>query len=151
MWQALLSSLTIAPFIFILDFVCIVAHIVIWTLRMKPSTKLGVISRGTFLFQPSLFFESFLTISYKEHALQIFAEIYRYAICLVWLCSWEYSFVDRLQEAIISKDITGTTLLDASRALGILRSTLHAYNKSVAEVSSSSLLLGTTWCIAVSL
>jgi hypothetical protein len=32
-----------------------------------------------------------------------------------------------------------------------LRSTLHAYNKSVAEVSSSSLLLGITWCIVVSL
>ncbi|XP_034912260.1 uncharacterized protein [Populus alba] len=48
-----------------------------------------------------------------------------------------WSYIKRLQEAIISKDITGTTLLDASRALGILRSTLHAYNKSVAEAEDN--------------
>ncbi|KAL9337159.1 hypothetical protein Peur_071647 [Populus x canadensis] len=48
-----------------------------------------------------------------------------------------WSYIKRLQEAIISKDISGTTLLDASRALGILRSTLHAYNKSVAEAEDN--------------
>ncbi|KAJ6708519.1 TETRATRICOPEPTIDE REPEAT (TPR)-LIKE SUPERFAMILY PROTEIN [Salix viminalis] len=48
-----------------------------------------------------------------------------------------WSYIKRLQEAIISKYISGTTLLDASRALGILRSTLHAYNKSVAEAEDN--------------
>lgn len=48
----------------------------------------------------------------------------------------EYSILDRLQDAIISKEISRAVLLDASRFLGLLRSILHAYNKSIAEVSS---------------
>ncbi|CAK7343412.1 unnamed protein product [Dovyalis caffra] len=49
----------------------------------------------------------------------------------------EQNLDTHLQEAIVSKDISGTTLLDASRALGILRSTLHAYNKSIAEAEDN--------------
>ncbi|KAK8651453.1 hypothetical protein V6N13_141054 [Hibiscus sabdariffa] len=39
----------------------------------------------------------------------------------------------RLQDSIASKDMCSTRLPDALRSLGLLRSTLHAYNKSIAE------------------
>ncbi|XP_050219909.1 uncharacterized protein LOC126670260 isoform X2 [Mercurialis annua] len=45
--------------------------------------------------------------------------------------AWIY--FKRLQDAISSKEILTTILSDASRALGVLRSILHAYNKHIAE------------------
>lgn len=44
---------------------------------------------------------------------------------------------DRLQDAILSKEISNTSISDALRSLHLLRSNLHAYNKVIAEVSSS--------------
>ncbi|KAL4339767.1 hypothetical protein GQ457_08G010200 [Hibiscus cannabinus] len=39
----------------------------------------------------------------------------------------------RLQDSVASKDMCSTRLPDALRSLGLLRSTLHAYNKGIAE------------------
>lgn len=49
--------------------------------------------------------------------------------------AWIY--IRRLQDAIISKEISRAVLLDASRFLGLLRSILHAYNKSIAEAEDN--------------
>ncbi|GAY61350.1 hypothetical protein CUMW_209300 [Citrus unshiu] len=46
----------------------------------------------------------------------------------------DWIYIRRLQDAIISKEISRAVLLDASRFLGLLRSILHAYNKSIAEI-----------------
>ncbi|KAG8633606.1 SET and MYND domain-containing protein 4 isoform X3 [Manihot esculenta] len=43
----------------------------------------------------------------------------------------------RLQDAIVSKEISTTILSDASRALGVLRSILHGYNKHIAEAEDN--------------
>ncbi|XP_022749266.1 uncharacterized protein LOC111298827 [Durio zibethinus] len=43
----------------------------------------------------------------------------------------------RLQDSIASKDICSTRLSDALRSLGLLRSTLHAYNKGIAEAEDN--------------
>ncbi|XVF41271.1 hypothetical protein PTKIN_Ptkin01aG0267200 [Pterospermum kingtungense] len=42
-----------------------------------------------------------------------------------------------LQDSIASKDICSTSLSDALRSLGLLRSILHAYNKGIAEVEDN--------------
>ncbi|KAH9670168.1 tetratricopeptide repeat (TPR)-like superfamily protein [Citrus sinensis] len=49
--------------------------------------------------------------------------------------AWIY--IRRLQDAIISKEISRAVLLDASRFLGLLRSILHAYNKRIAEAEDN--------------
>lgn len=49
--------------------------------------------------------------------------------------AWIY--IKRLQDAIISQEISRTVLLDASRSIGLLRSILHAYNKSIAEAEDN--------------
>lgn len=50
-------------------------------------------------------------------------------------------FLDRLQDAIVSQDVSSTVLLDALSSLGLLRSTFFAYNRSIAEVRSDHPLL----------
>ncbi|XP_034703875.1 SET and MYND domain-containing protein 4 isoform X2 [Vitis riparia] len=42
-------------------------------------------------------------------------------------------YISRLQEAIVSKEVPATTFSDALRSLDLLKSTLHAYNKGIAE------------------
>ena len=44
---------------------------------------------------------------------------------------------NRLQDAIVVNEVRTNTLSDALIALELLRSTLHAYNKKIAEVSSA--------------
>ncbi|KAH9733727.1 tetratricopeptide repeat (TPR)-like superfamily protein [Citrus sinensis] len=56
--------------------------------------------------------------------------------------AWIY--IRRLQDAIISKEISRAVLLDASRFLGLLRSILHAYNKSIAEAEDN---LAQAYCL----
>lgn len=51
------------------------------------------------------------------------------------------SILGRLQDAIVSREMSSTTLMDALKSLCLLRSTLHAYNKGIAEVSSGHPLL----------
>ncbi|KAK9282913.1 hypothetical protein L1049_011138 [Liquidambar formosana] len=46
-------------------------------------------------------------------------------------------YIRRLQEAVVSRNISTTTLSDALRSLGQLRSTLHTYNKRIAEVEDN--------------
>ncbi|XP_062154808.1 uncharacterized protein LOC133862909 isoform X1 [Alnus glutinosa] len=45
--------------------------------------------------------------------------------------------IRRLQDAIVSREMSSTTLMDALRSLCLLRSTLHAYNKGIAEVEDN--------------
>lgn len=42
-------------------------------------------------------------------------------------------YISRLQEAIVSKEVPATTFSDALRSLDLLKLTLHAYNKGIAE------------------
>lgn len=55
--------------------------------------------------------------------------------------SLDCSFLDRLQNSIDSKTMSRTTLLGALSSLGVLRSTLHAYNRKIAEVNFKHNLL----------
>lgn len=66
----------------------------------------------------------------------LFFYLHYVGFILLTVFTEEYSILDRLQDAIISKEISRAVLLDASRFLGLLRSILHAYNKRIAEVSS---------------
>ncbi|KAK2444714.1 SET and MYND domain-containing protein [Trifolium repens] len=45
--------------------------------------------------------------------------------------------IKRLQDAILSKEITSTSISDALRSLHLLRSNLHAYNKVIAEAEDN--------------
>lgn len=45
--------------------------------------------------------------------------------------------IRRLQDAIVSKDVSSTILVDALSSLGVLRSTFHAYNRSIAEAEDN--------------
>ncbi|XP_054788195.1 uncharacterized protein LOC129294093 isoform X3 [Prosopis cineraria] len=45
-----------------------------------------------------------------------------------WIC------IKRLQDAVISKEISNTTISDALKSLHLLRSYLHSYNKRIAEI-----------------
>ncbi|XP_037497249.1 SET and MYND domain-containing protein 4 isoform X3 [Jatropha curcas] len=49
--------------------------------------------------------------------------------------SWIY--IERLQDAVVSKEISTAILSDALRALGTLRSILHIYNKRIAEANDN--------------
>ncbi|XP_016649810.1 PREDICTED: 8-amino-7-oxononanoate synthase-like [Prunus mume] len=49
------------------------------------------------------------------------------------LATW--SLIFRLQDAIVSKDVSSTILVGALSSLGVLRSTFHAYNRSISEES----------------
>ncbi|KAL5569695.1 hypothetical protein UlMin_026270 [Ulmus minor] len=42
--------------------------------------------------------------------------------------------IKRLEEAIVSEEVSSSTLSNASRSLGLLKSILHAYNRRIAEV-----------------
>ncbi|MED6193508.1 hypothetical protein PIB30_020121 [Stylosanthes scabra] len=46
-------------------------------------------------------------------------------------------FIKRLLDAILSKEISNTTIADALKSLHWLRSNLHAYNKLIAEVEDN--------------
>ncbi|XP_059627848.1 uncharacterized protein LOC132270675 isoform X2 [Cornus florida] len=46
-------------------------------------------------------------------------------------------YIRRLHDAIISNEVPANKLLDALRSLDMLRSTLHAYNKKVAQVEDN--------------
>ncbi|XP_057949384.1 uncharacterized protein LOC131144640 isoform X2 [Malania oleifera] len=48
-----------------------------------------------------------------------------------WMC------IRRLQDAIVLKEISSTTLSEALRSLALLRSTLHAFNKRIAEAEDN--------------
>ncbi|KAJ9167327.1 hypothetical protein P3X46_021990 [Hevea brasiliensis] len=48
-----------------------------------------------------------------------------------WIC------MERLQDAIVSKEISTTILSDASKGLGVLRSILHRYNRRIAEAEDN--------------
>ncbi|XP_015579190.1 uncharacterized protein LOC8286055 isoform X2 [Ricinus communis] len=56
--------------------------------------------------------------------------------------AWIY--FKRLQDAIVVKKISTTVITDASRALGALRSILHAYNKHIAEAED---ILAQAFCL----
>ncbi|GLT28065.1 hypothetical protein SLA2020_030220 [Shorea laevis] len=45
--------------------------------------------------------------------------------------------IRRLQDSTVSREIDTATISDALRSLGLLRSTLHAYNKGVAEAEDN--------------
>ncbi|XP_034204071.1 uncharacterized protein LOC117618554 isoform X3 [Prunus dulcis] len=45
--------------------------------------------------------------------------------------------IRRLQDAIVSKDVSSTILVDALSSLGVLRSTFHAYNRRIAEAEDN--------------
>ncbi|CAI8598663.1 unnamed protein product [Vicia faba] len=45
--------------------------------------------------------------------------------------------IKRLQDAILSKEISNTSISDALRSLHLLRSNLHAYNKVIAEAEDN--------------
>ncbi|XP_008234177.1 PREDICTED: uncharacterized protein LOC103333162 [Prunus mume] len=45
--------------------------------------------------------------------------------------------IRRLQDAIVSKDVSSTILVDALSSLGVLRSTFHAYSRSIAEAEDN--------------
>ncbi|KAL6291260.1 hypothetical protein ACE6H2_008770 [Prunus campanulata] len=45
--------------------------------------------------------------------------------------------IRRLQDAIVSKDVSSTILVDALSSLGVLRSIFHAYNRSIAEAEDN--------------
>ncbi|XP_061356654.1 histone-lysine N-methyltransferase ASHR1 isoform X2 [Gastrolobium bilobum] len=45
--------------------------------------------------------------------------------------------IKRLQDAILSREISNTTISDALRSLRLLRSNLHAYNKLIAEAEDN--------------
>lgn len=51
---------------------------------------------------------------------------------------WHVSLC-RLKDAIVSNEVSTATLSCALRSLDLLRSTLHAYNKKIAEVGSGHL------------
>ncbi|PON71106.1 N-terminal acetyltransferase A, auxiliary subunit [Parasponia andersonii] len=55
-----------------------------------------------------------------------------------WKC------IRRLQDALVSEDISSSKLSDASRSLDLLKSTLHAYNRSIAEVED---ILAQAFCL----
>ncbi|CAL0327536.1 unnamed protein product [Lupinus luteus] len=55
-----------------------------------------------------------------------YAAVYKALIC-----------IKRLQDAILSKEISNTTITEASKFLHLLRSNLHAYNKLIAEVEDN--------------
>ncbi|KAF7816585.1 SET and MYND domain-containing protein 4 [Senna tora] len=63
----------------------------------------------------------------------------RAVIDKAWIC------IKRLQDSIISKEISNTTISDALESLCLLRSNLHAYNKRIAEAEDS---LAQAFCIA---
>uniref|UniRef100_A0A5B7BBN2 Putative SET and MYND domain-containing protein 4 isoform X1 n=1 Tax=Davidia involucrata TaxID=16924 RepID=A0A5B7BBN2_DAVIN len=46
-------------------------------------------------------------------------------------------YIRRLQDAIVSNEVQANTLSDALRSLDLLRSTLHAYHKKIAEVEDN--------------
>ncbi|XP_062092271.1 uncharacterized protein LOC133798096 isoform X2 [Humulus lupulus] len=62
----------------------------------------------------------------------------RSAVNKGWKC------IRRLQDAIVSEDISSSKLSDASRSLHLLKSILHAYNRSIAEVED---ILAQAFCL----
>ncbi|XP_038694879.1 SET and MYND domain-containing protein 4 isoform X2 [Tripterygium wilfordii] len=55
--------------------------------------------------------------------------------CAASNLAWKY--IRSLQDALISREISHTTLADASKSLVKLRSILHAYNKGIAEAEDA--------------
>uniref|UniRef100_A0A803P160 SET domain-containing protein n=1 Tax=Cannabis sativa TaxID=3483 RepID=A0A803P160_CANSA len=62
----------------------------------------------------------------------------RSAVDKAWKC------IRRLQDAIVSEDVSGFKLSDASKSLDLLKSILHAYNRSIAEVED---ILAQAFCL----
>lgn len=64
--------------------------------------------------------------------------IFRLSLNNVWY--WHVSLC-RLKDAIVSNEVSTDTLSYAFGCLDLLRSTLHAYNKKIAEVSFATFWL----------